>query len=149
MSKSFSDINIQNYSDKAIVVRGNTRKYKEDLKKLGGKYNGRLSAGPGWIFSKKSELEVKSFISDGVRLVSKTEELAGEELSKEWEIKRSEKNSHDETHAKKFQKLNSKIDALSKKIDKMMVLLNTVKGNDNDNDSDSESELIPTKRLLR
>ena len=29
-----TDLNIENYSDKSIVVRGDTKKYKEQLKKL-------------------------------------------------------------------------------------------------------------------
>ena len=56
---SFDDINVESYSDRAVVVRGDTRKYKEDLKVLRGTYNGRLSGGPGWIFPKSSESKIK------------------------------------------------------------------------------------------
>ena len=86
-SKSFSDISIENYSERSIVVRGDTRKYKEDLKKLGGKYNGRLKDGPGWIFPKKIQGDITNFINSGVRLVSKQEALDGEERTKSWEKK--------------------------------------------------------------
>ena len=51
------------YSEKAIVVRGDAKEYKEELKKLGGKYNANLKDGGGWIFSKKSEDKVLSFIN--------------------------------------------------------------------------------------
>ncbi len=89
----FTDITIADYTDKSIVVQGDTRKYKEDLKKLGGKYNGMLKNGPGWIFPKSNEGELRSFINGGKRLVSEAEAIHGEELSKqrakEWYEKES------------------------------------------------------------
>ena len=89
----FTDITIADYTDKSIVVQGDTRKYKEDLKKLGGKYNGMLKNGPGWIFPKSNETDLRSFINGGKRLVSESEAIQGEELSrqraKEWYEKES------------------------------------------------------------
>lgn len=41
------------YSDKAVAVIGDTRQWAEYFKKIGGKFNPRLSCGAGWIFSKK------------------------------------------------------------------------------------------------
>ena len=59
-----SDLNCSEYSEKAIVVRGeSTKTYKENLKTLGGKYNASLRGGAGWIFSKTSEGKVNKFIS--------------------------------------------------------------------------------------
>ena len=59
-----SDLNCSEYSEKAIVVRGEaTKTYKENLKTLGGKYNASLRGGAGWIFSKTSEGKVNKFIS--------------------------------------------------------------------------------------
>ena len=59
-----SDLNCSEYSEKAIVVRGeSTKTYKENLKTLGGKYNASLKGGAGWIFSKTSEGKVNKFIS--------------------------------------------------------------------------------------
>lgn len=81
-ANKFDDISIEKYSENSIVVIGNSRKYKEDLKKLGGKYNANLKNGPGWIFMKKNEKDVLSFINNGVRLVSDTDALLGEERSK-------------------------------------------------------------------
>jgi hypothetical protein len=60
-----SNLTCVDYSEKAIVVRGETKECKEQLKKLGGIYNARLKDGPGWIFSKKSEDKVLSFIASG------------------------------------------------------------------------------------
>ena len=55
-----SGVQIIDYSDKAIAVVGDTRAIKETLKSLGGRFNGRLSCGAGWIFSKKKEQEVRA-----------------------------------------------------------------------------------------
>lgn len=48
------------YSDKSIVVRGNTEPYREHLKNIGGRWNGHLKdgAGGGWIFAKTKEADV-------------------------------------------------------------------------------------------
>lgn len=53
---------IVDYSEKAIAVTGDTKAVKDQLKKLGGKFNGKLSCGPGWIFSKKKEAEVRQVL---------------------------------------------------------------------------------------
>lgn len=94
----FTDLTLSDYTNLSIVVQGDTRKYKEDLKKLGGKYNGRLKTGPGWIFPKSSEGEIKTFINEGKRLVTEIEAKEGEERSqrraKEWvEAERSKSRS--------------------------------------------------------
>ena len=81
---SFKDLNIEEYTSKSIVVNGDTRKYKEDLKKLGGKYNSKLSSGPGWIFPKTSKDDLVSFISKGRRLVSDDEIKLGEQRTKQY-----------------------------------------------------------------
>ncbi len=60
-----SDLRIEEYTDKSIVVLGNTRDVKEDLKRLGGKYNSNLKCGPGWIFSKNSQKSVQNYIKTG------------------------------------------------------------------------------------
>ena len=91
----FTDISIEKYSERCIVVRGETRKYKEDLKKLGGKYNGRLRSGPGWIFPISLRNDVESFIHNGVRLVSKQEEKDGELRTQAWERERGKDNTRE------------------------------------------------------
>ena len=69
---SIRDIYIQEYTPKSLVIRGNTKAYKEELKKLGGKYNSRLkdidsSSGvsPGWIFSKAKANLINNFLTTG------------------------------------------------------------------------------------
>lgn len=48
------------YSEKAIAVIGDTKPLADKLKKLGGKFNGKLRCGAGWIFSKKKEDEIRA-----------------------------------------------------------------------------------------
>lgn len=43
---------IVEYSEKAVAVVGDTRKFAESFKACGGRFNPLLTCGPGWIFSK-------------------------------------------------------------------------------------------------
>ncbi|CDN31881.1 hypothetical protein BN938_1801 [Mucinivorans hirudinis] len=45
-------VEIVDYSEKSFAIIGDTKPIKETLKQLGGCFNGRLSCGAGWIFSK-------------------------------------------------------------------------------------------------
>ena len=63
-------LNVVVYTEKSLVVYGEaTRTYKNDLKNLGGKYNGKLKpregfeGGPGWIFFSKSRDKVIQFVN--------------------------------------------------------------------------------------
>ena len=58
-------INIIDYSEKAFAVVGDTKAVKESLKKMGGRFNSKLSCGCGWIFSNKVREDVERFISSG------------------------------------------------------------------------------------
>ncbi len=57
------DFQIIDYSEKAVAVIGDTKNVKNELKKLGGRFNPRLSCGAGWIFSKKKESELRELLS--------------------------------------------------------------------------------------
>lgn len=48
---------IESYSDKAIIVRGDTKAHKDALKAAGGRWHGTAK---GWIFPKKREAEVRA-----------------------------------------------------------------------------------------
>jgi hypothetical protein len=62
-------IEILRYSDKAIVVTGDTKPVKDKLKELGGKWNGRLTHPltedkfGAWIFPKTKEDKVKQALN--------------------------------------------------------------------------------------
>lgn len=54
---------IEGYSDKAFAVVGDTRPIKDELKRLGGRFNGRLTCGAGWVFPNTKLQEVKEVIA--------------------------------------------------------------------------------------
>lgn len=56
-------IQIIDYSEKAIAVIGETKPIKDQLKALGGRFNFRLSCGAGWIFPKTKLEELEAFLS--------------------------------------------------------------------------------------
>lgn len=51
------------YSEKAFAVVGDTRDIAARLRELGGRFNARLSCGPGWIFSKRREGDVRAALA--------------------------------------------------------------------------------------
>lgn len=51
------------YSEKAVAVIGDTKDYREQLKAMGGRFNARLTCGPGWVFSRRKEAELREFIA--------------------------------------------------------------------------------------
>lgn len=55
-------IHIEDYSEKAFALMGDTRPHKERIKELGGKWNSNLSIGAGWIFSVKSRDKVEEWL---------------------------------------------------------------------------------------
>lgn len=64
---------IVDYSEKALAVIGDTRPISGQLKALGGRFNARLSCGPGWIFSKRKEAEVRQALAGAPVQESSTE----------------------------------------------------------------------------
>lgn len=76
------EVNIVDYSEKAFAVIGDTKSIKDKLKELGGKFNGRLSCGPGWIFSKK-RLEAVTKALSGPTVTGDTESAKNPELMAE------------------------------------------------------------------
>lgn len=83
------------YSEKSVAVFGDTKTYKEELKKLGGKFNNRLTRNEnveaGWIFSKKAEKDVRKFVSE--HKLSSSVTTSRSETAKEAEKK--EKTTYD------------------------------------------------------
>ncbi len=62
--KEISNVIIEKYTDKAIVVRGETKTYKEKFTDLGGKWNPNLEGGAGWIFPKTSLDKVQKLVNE-------------------------------------------------------------------------------------
>ena len=65
---SFTNITIEDYSEKAFVVKGDTKDYKDSLRELGGKYNSNLRDGAGWIFPKTKKSAVEAWKNSGKHL---------------------------------------------------------------------------------
>lgn len=53
------------YSEKAVAVIGDTKAIKDELKKLGGRFNPRLSCGAGWIFPKSKLEQLQALVNSG------------------------------------------------------------------------------------
>ena len=53
---------IEQYSEKAIVVRGNTEPYKKEFLEIGGKWNSGLKGGAGWIYANGRKKMVEELI---------------------------------------------------------------------------------------
>lgn len=75
------NINIIDYSEKAIAVIGDTKPIKEILKSLGGSFNPRLNCGCGWIFSKKKLEEVQNALIKYANENKQKEEVKAEILA--------------------------------------------------------------------
>jgi len=71
------------YTEKSIVVRGETRDHKQELKNLGGKWNGKLTDKStqeqfgGWIFPTSKQDQVKKWLADvgGATLMSSVPQI--------------------------------------------------------------------------
>jgi len=61
-SSSASSISLVDYTVKAFVITGDTTKFSQELKELGGKWISLRSGGKGWMFSKKRLEEVASLL---------------------------------------------------------------------------------------
>lgn len=57
------ELQIIDYSEKAVAVIGNTKPVKDILKAAGGRFNFRLTCGAGWIFPKTKLVELQKLLS--------------------------------------------------------------------------------------
>ena len=146
-NNSFNDILIEKYSSNSFVLTGNTRPYKEDIKKLGGKFNSRLRNGPGWIFPIVLKDKVDDFLKKGNRIVSSEEIKAGEDMT----LAYKENRVADSVFNKDY-KIKQRLDAIDDKLDKIEKILMIFINKDKSviTESNELPELpIRTKRLLR
>ena len=123
------------YSEKAIVVQGDdTRVYKDCLKSLGGKYNGRLRTGPGWIFPKHMKNKVQNAINSGFKKSSN-----------------SSSNSSSKDLINMVIKLTNKVDNLENLVKKLLKNSNIeeyTEADSSDSSDSSDDETVKPKRLL-
>jgi hypothetical protein len=153
----FTNITVTDYSNNSVVVEGETIKYKEDLKKLGGKYNAKLKNGPGWIFPKSSEKNIISFINGGKRLVSEEEEQTANEISKqkskEWKEKQTFKSpiiSEQKTDdvLTELKNIMTELMLIKKSLNVIMTDNQKKKVNQH-SDDEEDCDIVIQKRLLR
>jgi hypothetical protein len=84
-----SSVNIKDYSAYSFVVFGDTKIHKDKLKELGGKYNGKLSVGPGWVFSLDKKDKVQEWYNE-LNLFSDPRDEIISQLKKENEMLKKE-----------------------------------------------------------
>jgi hypothetical protein len=74
------DIYIEDYTSKSFVIKGETRKYKETIKSLGGKWNSNLRDKKtsekfgAWLFWSEKRNEIEKWLSNGCKEVKISEE---------------------------------------------------------------------------
>jgi len=60
-----SEIYIESYTEKSFVVLGDTKPHKDNIKKLGGKWNSKLrDSKMGWIFPISRKDSVEEYINE-------------------------------------------------------------------------------------
>jgi len=76
---------VQEYSEKSLVVYGDTQPWKENLKEIGARFNPRLKDGPGWIIAKSREETLNDFIKQAnEKLIEPLEEYVKKVVSKDF-----------------------------------------------------------------
>jgi len=147
------NIYIEDYSDKSFVVRGETREYKDSLKSLGGKWNSRLTDKDSgdvfgaWMFWNGKRKDVDNWFKKGCPDL--------ENNHTEYKQQSSTNNSARQLSTLNFQRLESKVDNLTKLLEQLYsahnVKINNLKNSLDDyeiEEDDKEYSNKPRKRLL-
>ena len=137
------NVEIQEYSDKSFVVRGEgTRVLREDLKTLGGKWNSRLTDKEtgdkfgAWLFWTEKREEIEMWITKGCRTAPKAENHSGL-------IRNVSKLGDSSTRE---QKLEKKVDELTHMVSLLCDHFGLVVQNGIQSDEDEDP---PPRRLLQ
>lgn len=132
-----SQLYIEDYSEKSIVVRGETRKYSEQLKKFSGLFNSNLRGGAGWIYSKNKREEIQAFINSLQAGVSEIKETVDAAVTPGIEARLKTIEDKLDMLIQAFQSLKTRPQPKSE----------TIQGDD---DKDEEEEqVVRPRRLLR
>ena len=131
-----STITVEQYSEKAIVVRGNTVPYKEKLLSIGGKWNKMLKGGEGWIFPLTKKPIVEKLLSEPPSVHNDDNNNDNEHSSKSYNYKKrnisSDPYSSEVVLTKKeYLHLISRIERLEQLVSKF----DNSSQNDNDNNN--------------
>jgi hypothetical protein len=101
------DIVLSDYSDKSIVITGETKKYKDELKAFEGKWNGRLKCGPGWIFPKTKKSILEKWINTGQKIIINDDKTVANISNTSFH---ANTNTNTNNLEKKVEKLTEKLD---------------------------------------
>jgi|694.fasta_scaffold00094_105 hypothetical protein len=161
---STNSVRIISYTDKSIVVIGDTKKYKDSLKNLGGKWNASLTNREtgekfmGWIFYLSKQREVQSWIDNGSpdvvesKIESKTESKQSESQPK-MSILAKPKVLPSPSSDDRIRQLEKSIEMLIAKVASLEIEVSTLKKgtpkDDEVEDEEDEEVQTPPKRLLR
>lgn len=149
MSTNTDELKIEEYSDKSIVVRGNTKNHIQAMKDLGGLYNARLRDGAGWIFTKTKRGDVEAYISKvekGEVTGTPYESKAGSNVSG-GNVGGSTASMSKITEDRIFsylERLDKKMQDILDRLEKLSLPKNSFKSYSDDDDTPA-----PTTRLLR
>jgi len=131
-------VRMVDYSEKSIVLTGNTKPYKEEIKSLGGRWNSRLKDGDetmmGWIFPKKlrrqgGEINTQDVLQEFVGIVNTNGDLAkwAREISWNKNPKKSQSDgAYSSSDSAKFrysyvsQQLEKRLDAIEAKMSQIL-----------------------------
>lgn len=83
-------LSIQKYTDKCIVVRGDTKPRKEEIKAIGGACFGYYGNVPGWMFPLAMEDKVRKALGIGPGYISGPTSSAGKSGQRPYQAKSSQ-----------------------------------------------------------
>ncbi len=135
-----SGINLESYSEKCFVLRGDTKPYKEYIKRLGGKWNTKLQDGAGWIFPKTKQDTVSKWIDTGEVDV----------------VKYQSENSKNGTLEEHIKYLTMKVTSIEKSINIILAKIENMEKvrhddtqivDESDESDESEQEIVPVRLL--
>lgn len=144
------NINIDSYSERAIVLRGDTEVHKEPLKALGGKWNARLRDGPGWIFPKTKQQEIENWIASG-QLPTGTV-VRSSSYKEEHTSPTNQSSSSSATELRLLREIKQ-LSTMVYRIEKLIMQLHPVQSHhvvilDSEEEEEEEEDKVPRKRLL-
>jgi len=124
-------IQIEQYTDRSFVVRGQTTPIKEGLKRLGGKWNSRLTDKKtsekfgAWIFPVSKIKEVEAWIDNPIEVDSKRNDSCDTNVLR---------------HIKNLENNIKNLEVMLKMILKKLNI---------EEEEEEEEEVVPRRRLLR
>lgn len=141
-----TSIQIEDYSEKSFVVRGETREYKDTLRNMGGKWNSSLTDKKtgdkfgAWLFWSDKRKEVEDWVKNGCN-------ISNQQL-------RSSMNNNTTTKSFSSTDLSLDLKRLENKVDTLIKLVQELVGKNMSIEpeivieSDGEEDKTPPRRLL-